>query len=120
LSVKSAPTVKQFASPKGSVSHTYPYAASSKSHGGCIDSAIKSLEEIPKEGKFEPKPSFLQSKPLLRSLLIHGGRLVVSVALVTGVAVVFSVVFSKSISDFAVDIFLAAVTLFAAWESRSR
>jgi hypothetical protein len=85
-----------------------------------LDSCVKSIEGLPESGPFTSKPSFLESRPRLRSFFVHLGRLGVSATLVVGVAYVLSYVFSIPLSDFAIYILGSTFVLFSTWEFKSK
>lgn len=85
-----------------------------------LDSCITSIDTIPEKGELKPRPSFLQSRPRLRSLFIRSGKLAVSIFTVVVVAYGLSILFSRPLSDFAVEILVATFVVFAAWENRSK
>ena len=88
--------------------------------GSRLDSCVKSIDGIPESGPFTSKPSFLESRPRLRSFFVHLGRLGVSAVLVVGVAYVLSYIFSMPLSDFAIYILGSTFMLFSTWEFKSK
>lgn len=84
-----------------------------------IQSLTGTLEKLGKGDSVKLRSSFLESYPRLRSYFNHAYKLIGSIIVVFFVAFLFSVVFQKPISDFAVAIFAAIFVMFAAWEFRS-
>jgi len=85
-----------------------------------LDLCLKSLEALPKGGDFKPPPSILESKPRLRSTLVHLGRFSICAIVVILVAVFLAYIFSTPISEFAPYILGSIFVLFVSWEFKSK
>jgi hypothetical protein len=84
-----------------------------------VQSMIGNLEKLEKNEPIALESSFLESHPRVRSYYAHVYKLIVSLFVVFFVALLFSIIFQKPISDFAVYIFTAFFVLFGAWEFKS-
>jgi hypothetical protein len=84
-----------------------------------IQATVDNLEKLEKSESIALKSSFLESHPRVRFYYIHAYKLIGSLLIVFSVALIFSIIFQKPISDFAVAIFAAFFVLFGAWEFKS-
>lgn len=85
-----------------------------------LDSCLESLEAIHEGGDFKPPLSIFESKPRLRSTLVHLGKFSTCAIVVTLVGIFFSYIFSKPLSEFAPYILTSIFVLFGSWEFKSQ